>query len=339
MVLSISIIVPVYNVEKYIERCFQSIVNQTYSGPMECLFVDDCGNDNSIQILEVLIKAYDGPIEMRLLHHEKNKGLSGARNTGISNAKGDYLFFLDSDDQLYPNSISCLAKAAIKDNIPDVILGGYQVSIPNHPISLFCGNYEVISGQPAIAKAYLDDKLYCMAANKLVSRRFIVENSLYFKEGIIHEDNLWSFQSFHLAQKVVIIPAKTYFYDIREGSIMTSVSYERSLECTKVIYDEIKSDIRDERYGIVDPESVIYIKKRLNEKCVDVLLYCYYQKYNRRERLQKLNEIPNEIKQMINQNWMPSGMYSKVIKKLFTLGLYRIFDGIVMCYMFIQKEL
>lgn len=152
MAMSVSIIVPVYNVEEYITDCFQSIVKQTYTGPMECLFIDDCGTDNSIQVLAGLIKAYDGPIEMRLLHHEKNKGLSGARNTGISNAKGDYLFFLDSDDQLYPFSISSFADAAIKEKMPDVVLGGYQVSVPDHPINQYCYDYEVIDGQPAIAK-------------------------------------------------------------------------------------------------------------------------------------------------------------------------------------------
>ena len=337
--MSVSIIVPVYNVENYIADCFQSIANQTYTGPMECLFIDDCGTDNSVQILEGLIKAYDGPIEMRLLHHEKNKGLSGARNTGIANAKGDYLFFLDSDDKLYPHSISILSNVAVKENLPDVLIGGYEVNIPNHPICQYCSTYEVIHGQPSIGKAFLEDKLFCMAHNKLVRREFIVVNSLYFKEGIIHEDNLWSFQSFHLAQKVVTIPEKTYYYNIRKGSIMTSSSSGRSLECTKVIYDEIMSDIRENRYNIVGCESVVYIRNLLNAKCVDALLSCYYQKKNRKERLQRLQEMSNEMKQIITQHWTPSGVYSKLIKAFFVLELYGIFDSAVICYMFIKKEL
>jgi glycosyltransferase involved in cell wall biosynthesis len=339
MALSVSIIVPVYNVEKYVADCFQSIINQSYSGPMECMFIDDCGTDNSVQILEGLIKAYDGPIEMQLLHHEKNRGLSAARNTGITHSKADYLFFLDSDDKLFPYSISCLADAALKEKLPDIILGGYNTSVPNHVFNHYCYEYEVLKGQPNIAIAFLNDKLCCMATNKLVNRDFIIKNSLFFREGIIHEDYLWSFQSFHLAIQVITIPEISYFYYIREGSIMQSSSYERSLESTIKIYDEIRRDISSKRYEIVDFKSMNHISKMINAKCVDALLWFYYQKNNRKERLQRLHEMPNEIKRTIIQYWTPSGVYSKIIKSLYKFGFYRIFDSVVMCYMFIQKEL
>lgn len=339
MAMSVSIIVPVYNVENYIADCFQSIANQTYTGPMECLFIDDCGMDNSVQILEGLIKAYDGPIEMRLLHHEKNKGLSGARNTGITNAKGDYLFFLDSDDQLYPYSIFSFYNATLNESQPDIILGGYNTSIPDHVFNHYCYKYEVLKGQPNIAIAFLNDKLCCMAHNKLVKREFIIKNRLFFKEGIIHEDYLWSFQCFHMASMVVTIPVISYFYCIREGSIMTSLSFESRLESTISIYNEIKCDISSKRYEVVDIKSMNHINKMINAKCVDALLWFYYQKKNRKERLQKLHEMPNEIKQTIIQYWTPKGVYSKIIKSLFKFEYYRIFDSVVMCYMFIQKEL
>ena len=329
MSLSVSIIIPVYNVENYIADCFQSIVNQTYTGPMECLFIDDCGNDGSVQILEGLIKTYDGPIEMRLLHHEKNKGLSVARNTGIANAKGDYLFFLDSDDQLYPFSISSLADAAIKENMPDVILGGYQVNIPNHPISHYCYNREVIDGQPAIAKAFLEDKLFCMAPNKLVRREFIVGNGLYFKEGIIHEDNLWSFQSFHLAHQVVTIPEKTYYYLIHSGSIMTSSGYEKSLENTKIIYDEIMHDISVGRYDMVNQKSINYLKDLINEKCIAVLLNNYSEIENRTNRVRKLKEIPDSIVQIIDKYWSPLSYTTRLLKLFFLSKHYCLFDILV----------
>lgn len=329
MSLSVSIIVPVYNVEEYIADCFQSIVNQTYTGPMECLFIDDCGTDNSVRVLEGLIMAYEGPIEMSLLHHEKNKGLSCARNTGIANAKGDYLFFLDSDDRLYPYSISCLADAAFKEEMPDMVLGGYQVNIPDHPISHYCYNYEVIDNQPAIAKAFFDDKLFCMVPNKLVRRGFIEGNSLYFKEGIIHEDNLWSFQSFHVAQKVVTIPEKTYYYLIHSGSIMTSSSFEWSLENTRILYDEIMHDISVGRYDIVSHESVDYINRLINEKCVAVLLNNYLEIENQKNRVQKLKDIPDNIVQIIDKYWSPSSYATRLLKLFFLNKHYKLFDIIV----------
>lgn len=79
--MKISIIVPVYNVEQYIKECFDSIAAQTYKGDIECIFVDDCGQDDSVAVLEKLIAEYKGPIQFSIVHHEHNKGLSGARNT------------------------------------------------------------------------------------------------------------------------------------------------------------------------------------------------------------------------------------------------------------------
>lgn len=112
--MKISIIVPVFNVEQYIKECFDSIAAQTYKGDIECIFVDDCGQDDSVAILEQLITEYHGPIQFSIVHHEHNKGLSGARNTGIRQAKGDYLYFLDSDDTITPDCIEKLGMLAEK---------------------------------------------------------------------------------------------------------------------------------------------------------------------------------------------------------------------------------
>ena len=95
---SISIIIPVYNVEKYIEACLHSVMAQTYTGPMECILVDDCGQDNSIGVAEKMISDYQGTIHFRILHHDHNRGQSAARNTGMDAATGEYIFFSDSDD-------------------------------------------------------------------------------------------------------------------------------------------------------------------------------------------------------------------------------------------------
>ncbi len=331
--MSVSIIVPVYNVENYIADCFQSIANQTYTGPMECLFIDDCGTDNSVQILEGLIKTYDGPIEMRLLHHEKNKGLSGARNTGIANAKGDYLFFLDSDDKLYPHSISILSNVAVKENLPDVLIGGYEVNIPNHPICQYCSTYEVIHGQPSIGKAFLEDKLFCMAHNKLVRREFIVVNSLYFKEGIIHEDNLWSFQSFHLAQKVVTIPEKTYYYLIHSGSIMTSKDREKQIVCARIICDEVNKDFNNHRYTFVENDSQAYLDNLMVTKCGGLLNQIYMSGLTREKRVARLKAIPDDLKSLMVRYLFSSSPFMRAMKFLFQSHCYGLFDQ-VMCRLY-----
>ena len=110
--MKISIIVPVYNVEQYVNECFDSIAAQTYKGEIECIFVDDCGQDDSVAILEKLITDYHGAIKFYIVHHEHNKGLSGARNTGIRHAQGDYLYFIDSDDSIKSDCIEKLVALA-----------------------------------------------------------------------------------------------------------------------------------------------------------------------------------------------------------------------------------
>ena len=86
--MTVSIIIPVYNVAPYIEACLKSVMGQTYTGLMECIVVDDCGTDNSMAIVERVIDEYDGAIHFHIEHHHSNRGLSAARNTGIAKANG-----------------------------------------------------------------------------------------------------------------------------------------------------------------------------------------------------------------------------------------------------------
>ena len=118
----ISIIVPVYKVEKYILRCYTSIAKQTYTN-IECIFIDDGSPDNSITILNDLVKQYSGDISFCIIRHEKNKGLSVARNTGINNAKGEYIFFLDSDDEITEHCIRSFVAVINKYQNVDVVQG------------------------------------------------------------------------------------------------------------------------------------------------------------------------------------------------------------------------
>lgn len=98
----ISIIIPVYNVAPYIEKCLETVISQSYEN-LEIILVDDCGSDNSMDIVRDFCSSHIG--NFVLLNHERNRGLSVARNTGVKHAKGDYLFFLDSDDELPKDAI------------------------------------------------------------------------------------------------------------------------------------------------------------------------------------------------------------------------------------------
>ena len=113
---SISIIIPVYNVEQYIEECLLSVANQTMTEGIECIIVDDCGPDNSAAIAKRFVDSYQGDIRFTFIQRENNGGLSAARNTGIEAATGEYIYFLDSDDFIVPECIKTLYSIAIAYN-------------------------------------------------------------------------------------------------------------------------------------------------------------------------------------------------------------------------------
>ena len=98
--MKITIVIPVYNVAPYIKDCLASVMKQTYKGEIECLLIDDCGTDNSMGVVSQVLKDYSGKIDFRIYRHKYNRGLSAARNTGIEHATGEYIYFLDSDDEI-----------------------------------------------------------------------------------------------------------------------------------------------------------------------------------------------------------------------------------------------
>ena len=109
--IKVSIIIPIYNVEPYIERCIISVLNQSYKN-IEIIIINDCTPDKSIELINKLLNnKYSSTENIHILNHEKNKGLSAARNTGIMNATGDYLYFLDSDDSITHDCIEVLVNA------------------------------------------------------------------------------------------------------------------------------------------------------------------------------------------------------------------------------------
>lgn len=217
----ISIVIPVYKVEEYIERCLQSVIAQDYKGDLECLLIDDCTPDNSCAVIGDILDKYDGPIRFRLLHHEKNRGLSAARNTGIDNAQGGYIYFLDSDDYISSDCISKLA-APLTGGDCDIVIGNYTTLGTNVQFPSLNLENCTLSCNEDIVESYMQGEWYMMAWNKLCNLSFIKRHSLYFREGLVNEDNLWSFQYACWAQSLISVDTSTYYYCIREGSIMTS---------------------------------------------------------------------------------------------------------------------
>ncbi len=229
--LTISIIIPVYKVEAYIEECLASVVAQSDAkANIECIIVDDCSPDGSMDIVRRFVDNYQGAVQFRLLRHEVNRGLSAARNTGVEAATGDYVFFIDSDDYLMEHGLKTLVDGLLANPDADVVLGnilflGKNVYIKRKEPFVLLSKKERLS-------ALVNSLITCNSWNRLVRRSVLIDNRVFFKEGIIFEDYPWSYQLMAVVQKVLVLPQVTYYYRPNANSIM----HTRQLKIGKTIY-------------------------------------------------------------------------------------------------------
>ena len=219
----VSIIIPIYNVSEHIERCILSVLNQTYNN-IEIILINDCTQDDSMEKVHYILKSRSFNYNIKTINHEINKGLSAARNTGIKASKGDYLFFLDSDDWISNDCIEKQTSIAVNGKV-DMVIGNIEIVGDTERLSRWWDfslmpNY--FYDRNVIQELYYSNQLYMMAWNKLVKRKFIIDNDLYFKEGIIHEDDLWSFRIMLVINSIGILNHKTYFYYIRPNAITSN---------------------------------------------------------------------------------------------------------------------
>lgn len=226
-----SIIIPVYNVEEYLQDCLESVLNQSFAD-WEAICVDDGSTDGSLALLEQFAERDK---RMKVVR-QANAGTAAARNTGMKAASGDYIFFLDSDDWLESNALQ-----AIADN-----LNGEDVLC-------FSGRRYFESEKAFRPADHLQEKRYengmdyynenallnrdfafvCVVL-RVYERAFVVENNLFFDEDVSYEDNLWVPIVLSHAQTVTVISDALYVYRVREGSKMQEVSLKRKKDLMKV---------------------------------------------------------------------------------------------------------
>lgn len=261
----VSVIIPVYNVSAYIERCIHSVMNQTYTN-LECILVDDCGTDDSVAKCERMIDEYEGPIRFKVLHHEKNRGLSAARNTGTDAAIGDYILYVDSDDEITHDCIEKLMAPVLIDGSIEMVMGNaewiYETPTLQSPQVPKHGGEE-LRDNTAIRHCFFDRKCIEKAAwNKLISRDFIRNHGLSFKEGVLWEDAVWMFYVMKHLSHLFLIKDVTYLYTKRLGSITASTDIDVERYHRGIIYHEISSNFT---LGDSNREAKYYLRT-----------FCYY---------------------------------------------------------------
>lgn len=225
---AVSILIPVYDVQPYISKCLESVAVQTYKGQMECIIVDDFGNDDSIDISEEFIAGYDGPISFRIIHHERNRGLAAARNTGVAAAKGDFVFHLDGDDWIEPTAIELLVKKQ-HDTDADIVSGAYVL----HRSS---GDEKFLEPDFATPMDMVHDAVGMMGYHCVWKR--LIRKSLYTDNGILAVEGVDISEDYHTlprlayyAKRIAKIDDVIYHYNrLNSNSYTTTAAQSFSMK-------------------------------------------------------------------------------------------------------------
>lgn len=214
-----------YQVEQYLAMCLKSITDQTMTDGVECILVDDCGSDRSLFIAKDFIEHYQGNVLFRIVEREKNGGLSAARNSGIDVASGEYVYFLDSDDEITPNCLEIMWSLVEKYGKVNLVQGAffedekYANSISDIKFPEFCTCQAEIK---TFLLQYLGDIVG--AQSRLINLSFLKEHHLYFEEEIIHEDNLWTFFLSKYIRTMAYCDVCTYYHRYNPNSITGNVN-------------------------------------------------------------------------------------------------------------------
>lgn len=226
-----SIIIPVYNVEKYIHACLESVLDQSYPD-WEAICVDDGSTDRSHAILEEFA-AKDNRI---IIVSQSNAGTAAARNTGLRSAKGEYIFFLDSDDWLESNALQILSDSVHGEDMLCFSGRRYFESSGRYnkadilPEETYQSGMDYYNDNALLSR----DFAFVCVVLRVYKKAFLVRNGLLFDNDISYEDNLWVPITSYYAHSVKVITDSLYNYRIREGSKMREVSLKRKKDLLKV---------------------------------------------------------------------------------------------------------
>ena len=225
----ISIIVPAYNVEKYIKTCLDSLINQTYSN-FEIIVINDGSTDQT----EKILNEYESNPKIRIFS-QKNGGLSAARNQGLNLANGELVCFIDSDDSVKSDYLEKLAAPFFEDSNIDITVCGYQEKFENSEINHVLKSQKITGAQATKDLLIKQQDFNILAWNKLYRKKLFSNNHIEYPAGQIHEDNLTTYKLFSHAQKVFYLSDVLYIYQRTHSEITKNLySKEKTLKRLQV---------------------------------------------------------------------------------------------------------
>ena len=234
----ISVIIPVYNSEKYLSKCVESVLAQTYLN-YEIILINDGSSDSSAQMCDT----YAEQNKIIRAFHKSNGGASSARNVGINKANGRYVFFLDSDDWLEPTAFEKMITVAKKENA-DLVFCEAQAIDDEGKIE-YIDNYSYKEQYPTddsfstMMKMMERKEFHVVIWMLLLDREIFTKNSLLFEEGIMYEDMILSYQLYCLSHRSAHVREKLYNRRYRANSVMTSAKTEKNYVSAATVYREV----------------------------------------------------------------------------------------------------
>lgn len=259
--IRLSIIVPFYNVEKYIEQCIRSLYDQDIpKEEYEVICVDDCSPDGSRAIVERLQKEYPN---LQLLIHERNKKLGGARNTGLKAAKGEYIWFVDSDDYIRPNVLLRLL-TILDENKLDFVHFDFDEYFSDGRIKKqpFMETTPVLTGKELFYHPKFRWHInHVIVWQKIFRREFLVDNNIWFAENIMYEDVDYAFLTYPRAKRVMHIADHIYIYGSNDTSITRTRPSLKHVAYHLDICNRVDRLIRDSKKKGIDSDFVETMKQ------------------------------------------------------------------------------
>lgn len=265
--IKVSVIIPVYNTAEYVGESINSITCQTLK-EIEIIVIDDGSTDNSLQIIKEL-ESSDSRI--RVISRE-NKGLSESRNEGIREARGNYIYFMDSDDLLLPDTLQTCFEKCMADSL-DLVFFDAEIfgdlnhtNLPNYKRALTTNN-DVLSGTEMLRKLLSTSGFLSSVCLNFISLSYLKKIGLTFYPYILHEDELFTFLLYLEASRMSFIPKEYFRRRVRNNSVMTTMFSKKNIAG----YFTVASELTKHKDKSQSEEIRSLIDKRLSEMMPAVL--------------------------------------------------------------------
>jgi len=253
----ITIVIPVYNAEPYLEKCLSSVLGQIYKN-IEVILIDDCSTDNSFAIVRDFEK-HDNRI--RVFQNEKNSLVGFSRNLGIREAKGEYIWFVDADDWIELDACNCIVTALKENGNADLMLFGYERHLPENKTKKKIPSSQINSENAFQYYLQLRRGFCPMCFAYVYSREFLLDNKIFFKENVFYEDVAFSAKANYHQRSILVMSTVFYHYNRENQGSITSTKSKKKIKDLISAHDDIQNFMVNE--GILQKNQNLLLSRFL----------------------------------------------------------------------------